>query len=226
MKRLLHTIRCTVQPRVRGQTTDWIPHPESDPASLFMAWYQKARSTSDRQRPGAMTLATCGDDARPSARIVICKAVETDPLALIFFTRYCTRKANQLAQNPHAAALFYWPDTKRQARIEGHVIRLSGADSRSYFPALSFAQRRRFDLPRVSEDASSRQSPVPAITSKATTQAATRSAGGWGAYRLVAGSIELWVSRGGLAHTSVRWVRTTSRWIVEKSTHPSTHQHH
>jgi pyridoxamine 5'-phosphate oxidase len=39
--------------------------------------------------------------------------------ALVFTTALWTRKAEELRDNPYAAATFYWPALGRQARIEG-----------------------------------------------------------------------------------------------------------
>ncbi|MEK7988244.1 pyridoxamine 5'-phosphate oxidase family protein, partial [Burkholderia contaminans] len=53
-----------------------------------------------------MTLATVGDDGRPSARIVLIKGV--DERGFVFFTNYESRKGRDLAAHPQAALLFYW----------------------------------------------------------------------------------------------------------------------
>lgn len=69
--------------------------------------------------PAAMTLATVGDDGRPSARVVSLKRLEPD--GLIFTTALWTRKAAELRANPRVALVFHWPALGRQARIEGQA---------------------------------------------------------------------------------------------------------
>ena len=54
-----------------------------------------------------MCLATADARARPSARMVLC-AASTDA-GLRFYTSYLSRKARDVAENPNAAAVFYWP---------------------------------------------------------------------------------------------------------------------
>jgi len=64
-----------------------------------------------------MTLATVGEDGRPSARVVSLKQLEAD--GLIFTTALWSRKAEELRLNPRVAAVFYWPALGRQVRVEG-----------------------------------------------------------------------------------------------------------
>jgi len=79
----------------------------------------------------AATLATVGSDGRPSARIILVKGV--DERGFIFFTNYESRKGRELAANPHAALVFYWPDQERQICIVGEVKKLSCEESKTYF---------------------------------------------------------------------------------------------
>ena len=44
-----------------------------------------------------------------------------DDVGLVFTTALWTRKAEELRDNPRAAAAFHWPVLGRQARIEGHA---------------------------------------------------------------------------------------------------------
>ena len=37
----------------------------------------------------------------------------------VFYTNYDSRKGRELAENPHAALVFYWPLLDRQVRVEG-----------------------------------------------------------------------------------------------------------
>ena len=58
---------------------------------------------------------------------------EYTPAGIVFFTSYTSRKAADLAENPHASILCYWPMLNRQVRIEGLVERVADADSESYW---------------------------------------------------------------------------------------------
>ena len=56
----------------------------------------------------AMTLATVDKQGQPSARMVLLKGV--DERGFIFFTNYQSRKGRDLAENPLASLVFYWPE--------------------------------------------------------------------------------------------------------------------
>lgn len=89
-----------------------------NPINRLGRWLDDARR-ADAPAPAAMTVATIGEDGRPSARVVSLKRLEDD--ALVFTTALWTRKAEELRGNPHVAAVFHWPSLGRQARIEGRA---------------------------------------------------------------------------------------------------------
>ena len=80
-----------------------------------------------------MCLATADSGGMPSARIVLLRGL--DQRGLRFFTSYHSRKGRELAENPRAAAVLYWPQLHRQVRIEGAVTPLSDDESDTYFNA-------------------------------------------------------------------------------------------
>ena len=84
-------------------------------------WFAEPQNATD-DRAAAMTIATATPDGRPSARVVLLRGF--DERGLVFFTNYDSRKAEELEANPHAAALFYWPQLDRQVRVEGTVTRV------------------------------------------------------------------------------------------------------
>lgn len=67
-----------------------------------------------------MAFVTADSDARPSARTVLLKRIEDD--ALVFSSALWTRKAREIAANPHVALLFYWPSVGRQVHVSGEAI--------------------------------------------------------------------------------------------------------
>src|SRR5438477_4136871 len=126
---------------------------EADPVAQFRKWFDQATGarTAGRLRRffigiyksflalggappidvNAATLATADRTGRPSARVVLLKGV--DERGFIFFTNYDSRKGNELAENPQAALVFYWPDLERQVCIAGEVTKLPRAESEAYF---------------------------------------------------------------------------------------------
>ena len=79
----------------------------------------------------AMTLATADKRGRPSARVVLLKGV--DQRGFVFYTNYESRKGQELAENPQAALVVYWPDQERQVCIAGETSQLSAAESDAVF---------------------------------------------------------------------------------------------
>jgi len=102
----------------------------TDPHSLFDQWLAAARAAEPND-PEAMTLATVGDDGRPSARMVLLKG--HDARGFVFYTNSHSRKGDELAGNPHAALVFHWKSLRRQVRIEGKVAPASPDEADAYF---------------------------------------------------------------------------------------------
>src|SRR4051812_17163799 len=88
---------------------------ESDPIAQFKKWFEQALQAAPPDDVNAATLATADRDGRPSARIVLLKGL--DERGFMFFTNYQSRKGHELAENPHAALVFYWPALERQVNI-------------------------------------------------------------------------------------------------------------
>ena len=86
-----------------------------DPVRTLREWFSDAEASGRYHDPGAMSLATSSPDGAPSSRMVLCKAIESDPPALLFFSSYQSRKGRELSANPRAAAVFHWPHARRQA---------------------------------------------------------------------------------------------------------------
>src|ERR1700722_4837135 len=96
----------------------------ADPITQFSAWFAAALAAGvDALDPTAMTLATADAHGRPAARIVLLKGV--DERGFVFYTNYDSRKARDLAANPQAALVFYWPPFDRQVRVEGTIEKVS-----------------------------------------------------------------------------------------------------
>jgi pyridoxamine 5'-phosphate oxidase len=124
-----------------------------DPIDQFQKWFQDAASSSAGGRVrkffvgfykslmmlrgspppdvSAVTLATADKSGKPSARVVLLKGV--DHRGFIFFTNYDSRKGTELAENPHAALVFYWPELERQVCVAGKVEKISSEESETYF---------------------------------------------------------------------------------------------
>src|SRR5262249_16960513 len=56
-----------------------------------------------------------------------------DERGFAFFTNYDSRKGRELAENPRAALVFFWPELERQVRVEGRVTKGDEAEAEGYF---------------------------------------------------------------------------------------------
>jgi pyridoxamine 5'-phosphate oxidase len=101
-----------------------------DPIKQFEKWFAEALE-SNKNTANAMTLATAGTNGRPTARIVLLKDFSQN--GFVFYTNYLSRKGKELARNPLAALLFFWPELERQVSIEGTVEKVSREESERYF---------------------------------------------------------------------------------------------
>ena len=102
----------------------------NNPIVQFDVWWKEAMQ-SEIMEVNAMTLATASADGIPSARVVLLK--EVTEKGFVFFTNYESYKAQQLAENPRAALLFFWKELERQVRITGLVEKITAEESDAYF---------------------------------------------------------------------------------------------
>jgi pyridoxamine 5'-phosphate oxidase len=187
----------------------------ADPLEQFARWFDEARSAPILE-PNAMTLATVDAAGQPAARTVLLKAV--DRRGLTFYTNLESRKARELAANPKAALLFWWPPQGRQVRFEGEIEPVDDAEADAYFAT----------RPRGSQIGAWASGQSTVVADRATLEAAereiaTRFAGGavprppfWGGYRLVPACVEFWQGRINRLHDRLRYTRRGKGWDLER----------
>lgn len=96
----------------------------------FETWLGEARAALVPEF-NAMSLSTATPDGRPSARMVLLKAVDED--GFVFFTNTQSRKGRQLADNPQVALTFFWMPLYRQVLVEGRVQAVLPAEADAYW---------------------------------------------------------------------------------------------
>lgn len=161
-----------------------------DPIEQFQSWLQIVRETAE-PLPESMALATSNKQGGPSVRFVMIR--EIDNRGFVFYTNYNSRKAKEIVENPRGSIAVHWLLSKRQVRMEGHIERIDGAESDSYFE----------NRPREAqlETWASRQSEIIADRAwlgrrwrkyDAQFQGKVPRPNWWGGYRLVPDAMEFW----------------------------------
>jgi pyridoxamine 5'-phosphate oxidase len=106
-----------------------------DPFALFDAWFQEAVK-SEPNDPNGMALATVDASGLPSVRMVLLKGVDAADVpgrGFLFYTNSESAKGRELAANPQAGLLFHWKSLRRQVRVRGSVLQVSGEEADAYF---------------------------------------------------------------------------------------------
>ena len=180
-----------------------------DPMPLAHEWFAKARADKVQPNPDSMVVATATADGRPSARVVLCKHFVVDPGYLVFFTNYASRKGDELAANPRAAAVFHWDTLSRQVRFEGPILRSPDAESDAYFATRALDSRLGAWASLQSQPLDSRTTLLKRVaveTARHGTQVPRPPH--WGGYRLWPETVELWIEGSFRVHDRARWTRT------------------
>jgi pyridoxamine 5'-phosphate oxidase len=187
-----------------------------DPIELFGRWFHDALKAG-LPEPTAMTLATATPDGRPSARIALLKAF--DHGGFTFFTNYNSRKARELAANPHGALLLHWIQLQRQVRIEGTTTKVTSKVSDNYF-----ANRPRGSKLGAWASPQSEVVPDRITLDRRLAELEDQYPGddvprppNWGGYLLSPEIIEFWQGRPNRMHDRLRFTRQTDRtWKRER----------
>jgi pyridoxamine 5'-phosphate oxidase len=188
---------------------------DPDPLRQFERWFGLAAEAGVRA-PEAAAVATASAAGRPSARMVLVKRF--DARGFVFFSNYQSRKGQDLAENPHAALLFYWDGLGKQVRIEGPVQRVPAEDSADYV-------RTRPRGSQLSALASPQSRPVPGreVLEQRVAELEARYASRelpvpdwWGGYLLVPSSFEFWQHREDRLHDRLRYTPRRGGWLIER----------
>jgi pyridoxamine 5'-phosphate oxidase len=189
---------------------------DADPFLLFSTWYEEIEKMATVSEPNAMVLSTVSEAGRPSSRVLLLKGFSHE--GFLFFTNYSSRKGNELAVNPHAALLFYWPELERQVRIEGAVNKTDDSISSEYFEARPIGSQvsaivspqssviKREDLERAHRDL---------LQQASQNQTLLRRPDNWGGYCLVPEAFEFWQGRSNRLHDRIAYRRHLDAWVKE-----------
>lgn len=188
----------------------------ADPFIQFQEWFQAAHD-ADIPDANAMILATSTSDGVPSARTVLLKGIDSS--GLVFFTNYESQKGRELAENPHAAIVFFWQPLGRQIRASGRVERVTQDESFEYFSSRHRGSRLGAWASRQSEPLESRKILLDRVQ-----ELSERYPGEdvplpphWGGYRILPEMFEFWESRESRLHDRFRYSRSDDgTWEIQR----------
>ncbi|WP_421861870.1 pyridoxamine 5'-phosphate oxidase [Motiliproteus sp.] len=185
------------------------------PHQQFQRWFEQHRRL-DPANATAMVLATASEQGLPSARIVLLK--HFDQHGFCWYTDYRSLKGQQLAQNPQAELLFYWPELDRQVRIGGHVERLDRGSAEQYFSERPRGSQLSAAISHQSYPVGNRQQLEQQV------EALSRQLDGktvdcpdqWGGYRLRPVRYEFWQGRENRLHDRLVFCLEQGNWQVQR----------
>jgi len=186
-----------------------------DPVVQFRYWLNDALKANVSE-PTAMVLSTVGTEGIPSSRVVLLKNLDHD--GFTFFSNYESRKGIQIAHNPNASLLFFWPQLERQVRIEGRVAKTPRHISDEYFQS-------RPEGSKIGAWASPQSRTVPSreyldnlqkdyeqlFKSKLLERPEN-----WGGYKLFPHSIEFWQGRENRLHDRFEYRMNGNIWEIHR----------
>ena len=189
---------------------------DSDPIVQFGRWFEQALSAGLAE-PNAMILATANAQGVPSARVVLLKAF--DAHGFVFFTNYESQKGHELAENSHAALVFFWPALERQVRITGVAAHVSREESDHYFHSRPVGSQIGAWASHQSQVLLSREELDTRFAQLAVQfqNQAVPLPPYWGGYRVTPNMLEFWQARVSRLHDRFRYTRAEDgAWRMDR----------
>ncbi len=163
-----------------------------------------------------MHVSTITADGRPDGRIVLLKDITAG--GFVFYTNYESRKGRDLTERPVAALTFFYPELERQIRIEGHVEKVSAAESDAYFasrPRGSQIGALVSNQSSVITDRNTLEQRQQELEAQFDGQSIPRPPH-WGGFRVIPDQVEFWQGRPSRLHDRIRYRKDGQDWLIER----------
>lgn len=188
-----------------------------DPHQQFLVWFNLALEAKLHE-PYAMSLATADAQGRPHVRTVLLRGATE--AGYDFYTNYDSQKGLDLAVNPYAEFLFYWPELERQIRIGGHVAKISLEESVDYYhkrPRDSqIAAHISTPQSGVIESRELLQQRFQELHDRVESNTELKKPEFWGGYRLEPIHYEFWQGRPNRLHDRLSYEKLNGRWTLQR----------
>lgn len=190
---------------------------KQNPHEQFLDWFNFSLA-ANLHEPYAMSVATADAQGRPHVRTLLLRGATEQ--GYDFYTNYDSQKGLDLAENPYAELLFYWPSLERQVRIFGHVIKIPQNESIDYY------HKRPRDS-QIAAHISTPQSGVVAnreelqqrfaeLQNQVQDKSELEKPEFWGGYRLQATAYEFWQGRPNRLHDRLQYTKQDGQWILQR----------
>lgn len=188
------------------------------PFEQFNRWFEESRQADLPAwwEPNAMSISTCDLQGRVTSRTLLLKGC--DQRGFRFYTNYESGKGKQLAENPQAAMLFYWPFLERQVRIQGRVEKVDRGDSEAYFRSRPRGSQIGAAVSNQSRPIASRAELEDVFAQYEATldDAPVALPETWGGYQLVPDRFEFWQGRDNRLHDRLGYRLDAGKWTMER----------
>jgi pyridoxamine 5'-phosphate oxidase len=186
-----------------------------NPVTQFSKWFQEAMDAKANE-PNAMVLSTVSTEGKPSSRIILLR--NFDDNGFVFYTNYDSRKGEEIAKNPNAALLFFWPELERQVRIEGVLQKQTSEESDLYFNSRPRSSKLGAWTSAQSKVVANRKvldEEFEKFARKYPKENVPRPEH-WGGYILKPLSIEFWQGRPSRLHDRLLYTAGKENWKIER----------
>jgi len=190
-----------------------------EPFAMLKQWLNEAIEQNVPE-PYAISLATCGSDNMPAVRTVLVR--EVTELGVVFYTNYLSHKGQDIEQNPHAEALFFWHDMQRQVRVRGAITKVDRAKTDAYFQKRPYeSQVGAWVSQPQSGEVASREAMdeiFANLKQKFPEGDTVPTPEFWGGYEIAATEIEFWQGRANRLHDRLLYSRASTQdtWQITR----------